>query len=107
MARHARRRGLDDRPAGLGDAVPPVLRGRIVRGGGAMNRGILLKAARELWPITLLLGIAHCIAQGILSFVLPTFARELTNQVVRIPFLQNIIRGLIGTDFYGAYGPEL
>jgi ABC-type transport system involved in multi-copper enzyme maturation permease subunit len=72
-----------------------------------MNRGILLKAARELWPITLLLGIAHCVAQGVLSFVLPTFARELTNQVIKFPFLQNIIRGLIGSDFYGAYGPEL
>jgi ABC-2 type transport system permease protein len=72
-----------------------------------MNRGILMKAARELWPTTLLLSIALMVAQAILAFVLPTFQREITSQMFRIPLIQNLIRGLLGVDARGALGPEM
>lgn len=72
-----------------------------------MNRGILLKAVRELWPATVLLSFALLIAQAILAYVLPTFQREITSQMFRIPLIQNLIRGLLGVDARGALGPEM
>ncbi|MEX2219375.1 MAG: ABC transporter permease subunit [Phycisphaerales bacterium] len=61
-----------------------------------MNRGIVLKSARELLPATLLLGAAMAILQAILAYVLPTFAQQIVGNIMQIRFAQTFIEALIG-----------
>src|SRR5262245_22368721 len=72
-----------------------------------MNRGIMLKAARELLPITLLLGLVACGVAATLEYVLPTFSRQFSSQMMRIEFFRNIIKAMLGTDLAEGIGPEL
>ena len=63
-----------------------------------MNRGIMLKAARELLPITIMLGVVGLAAEGILAYVLPTFSGQFTQGMMRVEFVKNIIKAMLGTD---------
>jgi ABC-type transport system involved in multi-copper enzyme maturation permease subunit len=63
-----------------------------------MNRGIMLKAIRELLPITLMLGMVALGAEAILAYVLPTFSGQFSMQIMRVELVQNIIKAMLGTD---------
>jgi ABC-2 type transport system permease protein len=63
-----------------------------------MNRGIMLKAAREIWPATLLLGLLLFAVEMILAYVLPTFASQFTAQLAQVKFFQSIFQATIGAD---------
>ena len=72
-----------------------------------MNHGIVLKSARELLTPTLLLGGAIMLAEAILGYVLPTFAKQLVGDLAAMPFLQNVFKALVGTELTGGAGPEI
>jgi ABC-2 type transport system permease protein len=72
-----------------------------------LNRGILLKSARELLPATLLLGLAIMLAEAVLGYVLPTFAKQLVGDLAAMPFLQNIFKALVGAEVTAGAGPEM
>jgi ABC-2 type transport system permease protein len=72
-----------------------------------MNRGVLLKAWRETWPMTLLFGGGLFLLQGILTFALPRLQEELSRQLAALPFLQNFVGAMIGADLSGGMGPEM
>ena len=72
-----------------------------------MNRGIMLKSARELLPITLLLGVLAFGAEAVLAYVLPTFSRQFSVQMMRIELFRNVIKAMLGTDLAQGIGPEL
>src|SRR5262245_15611582 len=72
-----------------------------------MNRGIMLKAVRELVPITVLLGLLALLVEAVLAYVLPTFSRQFSIQIVRVEFVRNIIKAMLGTDMAEGIGPEM
>ena len=63
-----------------------------------MNRGIMLKSARELLGITLLLGVLLLAMEAILAYVLPTFSRQFSMQMLRVEFVRNMIKAMLGTE---------
>jgi ABC-2 type transport system permease protein len=72
-----------------------------------MNRGVMMKAAREVWGTTLLLGVLLFAVEGVLAFVLPTFASHFAAQMTQFKFFQNIIQAMIGADIGQTIGPEV
>ncbi len=72
-----------------------------------MNRGVLLKAWRETWPLTLLFGGGLFLLEAILAVALPRLQEQLSRQLASLPFLQNIIGAMIGADVSGGIGPEM
>jgi ABC-type transport system involved in multi-copper enzyme maturation permease subunit len=74
---------------------------------GVIDRGLLWKAARELWPATLLFGLAIFLVETVLSYVLPTFQTQLSAQWAQIKFVQAIVQAMLGTDAASGLGPEI
>jgi ABC-type transport system involved in multi-copper enzyme maturation permease subunit len=72
-----------------------------------MNRGVMLKSVRELLPVTLLLGLIAMGIEAVLAYVLPTFSRQFSAQMMRVEFIRNIIKAMLGTDLAEGLGPEL
>jgi len=71
-----------------------------------INRGLMIKAFREVWGTTLLLGIVLLLVETALSYVLPKFHEQLSAQWSAMPFVQNIIKAMLGADVSGGIGPE-
>jgi ABC-2 type transport system permease protein len=72
-----------------------------------VNRGLLLKSWREAWPVTLIFAAALFLIEGILAFALPKLQEQFSAQLAALPFLQNIIKAMIGADVSGGLGPEM
>jgi ABC-type transport system involved in multi-copper enzyme maturation permease subunit len=72
-----------------------------------LNRGVVLKSARELLPATLLLGVAIMLAEAVLGYVLPTFAKQLVADLTAMPFIQNVFKALVGAEITAGAGPEM
>ncbi len=72
-----------------------------------MNRGLILRALRESWSITLLFGVALLIFESAISFVLPRFQAQFSQQWVQMSFVQSIIKAMVGADVAGGAGPEI
>ena len=72
-----------------------------------MNRGLLIKALREVWPVTALLGGAMLLFEAILAYVLPTFAQQFSAQWLQMKFAQSIIKAMVGAEVVGEVGPDL
>jgi ABC-type transport system involved in multi-copper enzyme maturation permease subunit len=68
---------------------------------------MMLKSARELLPVTVLLGMLLLVIEAVLAYVLPTFAQQFSAQFVRIQFFQSIIKAMLGTDLAEGIGPEM
>jgi len=71
-----------------------------------MNRGLLLKSVREVWPATLLFGLALLAVEGLLNYVFPTFYDDFFEPALRMQFIQNLARGLLGTEALREIGPK-
>lgn len=69
-----------------------------------MNRGLLIKAVREVMPVTLLCGVAMMVFELLLTFVLSSF-QDRTAQLLQLDFVQNILKGLLGSEVTGNIGP--
>jgi ABC-type transport system involved in multi-copper enzyme maturation permease subunit len=72
-----------------------------------VNRGVMLKAARELLPVTVLLGVLLLAIEAVLAYVLPTFAQQFSAQLARIQFFQSIIKAMLGTDLPEGFGADI
>ncbi len=72
-----------------------------------MNRGLIIRALRETWPATALFGLALLAAETAVSFVLPRFQAQLSQQWLQLPFVQSIIKAMVGADVSGGIGPEI
>ncbi len=74
-----------------------------------MNRGLCLKAAIELWPITLGFGLALFLIEGVLAYVLPTFQQQFAQQLTQLQFAQTFVKALLGADMgkNAPMGPEM
>jgi ABC-2 type transport system permease protein len=72
-----------------------------------MNRGLIIRALRESWATTLLLGLVLLGVEAVLGFVLPNFASRLAQQWVQLEFFRGIMKAMLGTEIAGTLGPEL
>ncbi len=72
-----------------------------------MNRGLFLKAWRETWRTTALFAALVCIVEAGLGYLLPHFGGQLAEQWMHLPFIQNIVRALVGADMSDGIGPDL
>jgi hypothetical protein len=71
-----------------------------------MNRGIMHKAAIELWPSTLLCGLLLAAAEAALAYVIPTFQAQWGQSVSQIGFLQDFVSAMLGVKVVEQLGPE-
>ena len=72
-----------------------------------MNRGLIIRSLRETWTTTLLFGLALMLFECAISFVLPRFQQQFSQQWLQMAFIQNIIKAMVGTDIAGGAGPEI
>jgi ABC-type transport system involved in multi-copper enzyme maturation permease subunit len=71
-----------------------------------VNRGLLIKSVREVWVTTVLIGLAVGLFEALLAYIIPNFFEELTGHLASLKFVENIFKGLLGSDLGGAIGPE-
>src|SRR6059036_376433 len=119
MARPARRPrakacGLSRRQAGGGyerretrsrKPLPTLL--RACQGGPTMNRGLLIRAFRESWPTTLLLGLVLMGVEAAMAFVLPKFGSQMSEQWLQLDFARGIMQAMLGTEIGDRLGPQM
>ena len=72
-----------------------------------MNRGVIVKAARETWAATLLLGLGLLFVEAILSYVLPTFQEQFSATFLQLRFVQSFLQALLGTEISGRIDPGM
>lgn len=63
-----------------------------------MNRGLLLKSLVDARAVTVLLATAMLLAEGVLSYVLPTVMTDFSSQILQVPFIRTMISALLGAD---------
>src|SRR5438874_2385408 len=72
-----------------------------------MNRGLMLRAFREMWPTTLVIALLLILVEWLLAFVLPKFAEQLPEQWLQMPFARDMLRAMVGTEIRDRIGPEM
>ena len=72
-----------------------------------MNRGLIMRAFREMWPTTLLLGIVLMGVEAALAFVLPRFSAQISQDWMQMEFVRNIMQAMLGTEVTSRIGPHL
>jgi ABC-2 type transport system permease protein len=72
-----------------------------------VNRGLFIKSLRELAPPTLLLGGALFLVHMVMQIILPRVAEQARGQMMQMPFAQNIIKAMLGTETMPEAGPRL
>ena len=72
-----------------------------------MNRGLLLRALRESWPATLVIGLVLMGVEALLAFVLPKFSAQLTQEWLQIDLVRGIVQAMLGTEIAGRIGPPM
>lgn len=71
-----------------------------------MNRGLIIKTVRETWLSTLLFGLGLMGIEVALAHIIPAFLKqEVAGEWLQLEFVQNILKGLLGTEVAGAIGP--
>src|SRR5262245_56953912 len=63
-----------------------------------MNRGLLIRAWRESWAATLVLGLVLMAAEAILAFVLPKYGAQLSEQFLQFDFARGLLKAMLGTE---------
>jgi ABC-2 type transport system permease protein len=71
-----------------------------------MNRGLMLKAALEMWPATLMCGVLLFAVEAVLAYVLPTFQSQFSNGMLQIDFVRSLVGAMLGVDASEAMGPQ-
>lgn len=72
-----------------------------------ISLGLMRKTFREAWPVTLACGLGMLVFEAMLAYILPTFREELADRWLAVPFIQNILKGLLGTEMSDGIGPEM
>src|SRR5437899_6675925 len=72
-----------------------------------MNRGLRLRAARELWPTPLILGLVLAGAEAVLAYILPKFGAQFAQQWLQVEFARGIMQAMLGTEIGDRIGPQM
>ncbi|MCH7700348.1 MAG: ABC transporter permease subunit [Planctomycetes bacterium] len=68
-----------------------------------MNRGLIGKIVREVWPVTLVITFAVMAFETILAYILGSFHEQVIDQLTQFTFVQPIFEALLGVEF----GPDI
>src|SRR5262249_30400318 len=79
---------------------------RVLSGGKFMNRGVMRKAFHETWVNTLIIGAALLGFEILLARVLPILESQLQGIVAQLPFVQTMLKALLGADLGPSIGRE-
>lgn len=71
-----------------------------------MNLGLMLKAALEMWPATLMCGGLLLGVETVMAYVLPTFQAQFSSGMLQIEFVQSLVGAMLGVDASEAMGPQ-
>src|SRR6185503_9024426 len=96
--------GIEHRTPQSREPLPAFLRGSRR---SAMNRGLIIRAFRESWPSTLLLGVVIAIVELALGYVLPTFGGQFADQWVEMEFGRGILQAMLGTEIGNRFGAQM
>ena len=72
-----------------------------------MNRGLIRRACREMWPATLLLGLVLVGVEAALAFVLPKFGGQMSQAWLQLDFARGIMQAMLGTQIAERIGPQM
>lgn len=72
-----------------------------------MNRGLLYKSIREVWPATLLCGLLAAAFEGLVAVIFPNIQQQMGAQVMSMEFVKRIVEGMLGTKIADQLGPEI
>src|SRR5260370_39721825 len=72
-----------------------------------MNRGLIIRAFRESWPTTLVLGLVLLGVEAALAFVLPKFSGQMSQEWLQMDFARGIVQAMLGTELSDRIGPQM
>src|SRR6266568_9170654 len=72
-----------------------------------MNRGLIIRAFRESWPTTLVLGLVLLGVEAALAFVLPKFSGQMSQEWLQMDFARGIMQAMLGTELSDRIGPQM
>lgn len=72
-----------------------------------MNRGLIIRAFRELWPTTLVLGLVLMGVEAALAFVLTKFGAQMSQDWLQLDFARGIMQAMLGTEIADRIGPQM
>jgi ABC-2 type transport system permease protein len=74
--------------------------------GTVVNRGLLLKAARETLVMTGLFGLGVAVFEGLCAYIYPTLFPDFAGSLFQLEWIRRMIAGLLGEELGGAIGPQ-
>ena len=72
-----------------------------------MNRGLLDKSFREIWPATLGFGLLLFTVEIVISFVLPQYQGDVFSAILQMGFIRTLLGALLGTPLSADMGAEV
>jgi len=72
-----------------------------------LNRGLISKSIREVWPATLLCGLLVAAFEGLVAVIFPNVQQQMGAQVMSMEFVKRIVEGMLGTKIADQLGPEI
>ena len=63
-----------------------------------MSRGLISKTLREVWVALLLFAAGIMAFEALFAYVWPQFYEDFAGTILQVRFIQNIFKGLLGTD---------
>ena len=71
-----------------------------------MNRGLMLKAAYEIAPATLICGGLLLAVETLLAYVIPGLQGEYSEAMLKVEFVRTMMQAMLGTEMGDEIGPE-
>jgi ABC-2 type transport system permease protein len=72
-----------------------------------MNRGLIIRAFRELWATTLVLGLVLMGFEAVLAFVMTKFGAQMSEEWLQVDFARGIMQAMLGTEITDRIGPQM
>ena len=72
-----------------------------------MNRGLIVRAFRELWATTLVLGAVLMGLEAALAFVMSKFGAQMSQEWLQVDFARGIMQAMLGTEISDRIGPQM
>jgi ABC-type transport system involved in multi-copper enzyme maturation permease subunit len=71
-----------------------------------MNRGLIAKTVREIAFPTALAGIGLMLVEALFSYIFWSYQQELTQELIQIDFVRDMIQSLVGANYDAPIGAE-
>ncbi len=72
-----------------------------------MNRGLIVKAVREIWLPVVLLALALAGVEAVLALIVPQLDAQFIEQWLKIGFIKTLLTSLFGSEIGDSLGPRM